>query len=177
MTSLQYIEGILPKGPYLPCASMVGRALVAGYPRYIILWCNYNIITLCVLWEFPLTVATHRSHQSHSQTQQIERGRHCDSVCEYVTGMNCQSYGAKNGMRVVHVDEFDYDNHRSNLYRHTIRKYWSTCRKTTAVVVTGKFHWYICRDLEKTIKINTVQMGKLAVFLCMNMNSFEQFTP
>ena len=28
------IEGILPKGPYLPCVSMAGRALLAGYPRY-----------------------------------------------------------------------------------------------------------------------------------------------
>ena len=27
------IEGILPKGPYLPCVSMAGRALLAGYPR------------------------------------------------------------------------------------------------------------------------------------------------
>ena len=26
------IEGILPKGPYLPCVSMAGRALLAGYP-------------------------------------------------------------------------------------------------------------------------------------------------
>ena len=33
-----YIEGILPKGPYLPCISMVGRALLAGYPRYIVLF-------------------------------------------------------------------------------------------------------------------------------------------
>ena len=28
-----YYEGILPKGPYLPCVSMAGRALLAGYPR------------------------------------------------------------------------------------------------------------------------------------------------
>ena len=26
-----YIEGILPKGPYLPCVSMASRALLAGY--------------------------------------------------------------------------------------------------------------------------------------------------
>ena len=31
---LHYIEGILPKWPYLPCVSMAGRALLAGYPRY-----------------------------------------------------------------------------------------------------------------------------------------------
>ena len=30
-----YIEGILPKGPYLPCVSMAGRALLAGYHRYM----------------------------------------------------------------------------------------------------------------------------------------------
>ena len=30
-----YIEGILPKGPYLPCVSMAGRALLAGYHRYV----------------------------------------------------------------------------------------------------------------------------------------------
>ena len=28
-------EGILPKGPYLPCVSMAGRALLAGYHRFI----------------------------------------------------------------------------------------------------------------------------------------------
>ena len=27
------LESILPKGPYLPCVSMAGRALLAGYPR------------------------------------------------------------------------------------------------------------------------------------------------
>ena len=29
------IEGILPKGPYRPCVSMAGRALLAGYHRYM----------------------------------------------------------------------------------------------------------------------------------------------
>ena len=29
------IEGILPKGPYLPWVSMAGRAFLAGYPRNI----------------------------------------------------------------------------------------------------------------------------------------------
>ena len=33
-----HIEGILPKGPYLPCESMAGRALLRGYHRYAILW-------------------------------------------------------------------------------------------------------------------------------------------
>ena len=30
-----HIEGILPKGPYQPCVSMAGRALLAGYPWYL----------------------------------------------------------------------------------------------------------------------------------------------
>ena len=29
-----YFEGILPKGPYLSCVSMAGRALLAGYPQF-----------------------------------------------------------------------------------------------------------------------------------------------
>ena len=33
-TACLNIEGILPKWPYLPCVSMAGRALLAGYPRY-----------------------------------------------------------------------------------------------------------------------------------------------
>ena len=38
MAYQSHIKGILPKGPYLPCISMAGRALLAGYPRYLI--CN-----------------------------------------------------------------------------------------------------------------------------------------
>ena len=32
--TIPYIEGILPKGPYLPCVSMAGRALLEGYHGY-----------------------------------------------------------------------------------------------------------------------------------------------
>ena len=32
--NVEYIEGILSKGPYLPCVSIAGRALLAGYPGY-----------------------------------------------------------------------------------------------------------------------------------------------
>ena len=34
IASTPYTKGILPKGPYLPCVSMAGRALLAGYPRH-----------------------------------------------------------------------------------------------------------------------------------------------
>ena len=33
--TIEQFEGILPKGPYLPCVSMAGRALLAGYPRIV----------------------------------------------------------------------------------------------------------------------------------------------
>ena len=33
---IPWIEGILPKGPYLPCLCMADRALLAGYPRDVI---------------------------------------------------------------------------------------------------------------------------------------------
>ena len=32
----EHVEGILPKGPYLPCVSMGGGALLAGSPRCVI---------------------------------------------------------------------------------------------------------------------------------------------
>ena len=43
-----HVEGILPKGPYLPCVSMAGRALLAGYHRCTFLrtWrCGHNVRT------------------------------------------------------------------------------------------------------------------------------------
>ena len=57
--SKYYFEGILPKGPYLPCVSMAGRALLAGYPPFVsrlLRICAYkseypNIIIWCVVVE------------------------------------------------------------------------------------------------------------------------------
>ena len=56
-----YIEGILPKGPYLPCVSMAGRALFAGFPRYVN--SMVSAILLCgatILW-------WHASHSARGQ--------------------------------------------------------------------------------------------------------------
>ena len=36
-TEKLHFEDILPKGPYLPCVSMAGRALLAGYPWFVIM--------------------------------------------------------------------------------------------------------------------------------------------
>ena len=33
-----YIDGILPKGPYPPCFRMADRALLEGYPLYMVEW-------------------------------------------------------------------------------------------------------------------------------------------
>ena len=47
-----YIEDILPKGPYLPCVSMAGRALLAGYPWYLAwvmqVWLSCYLVLLSV---------------------------------------------------------------------------------------------------------------------------------
>ena len=48
-----HIKGILPKGPYLPCVSMAGRALLAGYPQYMIILhgCHFaDDIFRFILW-------------------------------------------------------------------------------------------------------------------------------
>ena len=46
-----YTEGILPKGPYLPCVSMVGRVLLAawGYPRYTYMLCPSWSNAVCLM--------------------------------------------------------------------------------------------------------------------------------
>ena len=35
-----HIDSILPKGPYPPCLRMADRALLTGYPRYMLICCN-----------------------------------------------------------------------------------------------------------------------------------------
>ena len=49
-----YIEGILPKGLYLPYVSMAGRALLAGYPPY----------TVCSRY-IAVTFPWRRTHERH----------------------------------------------------------------------------------------------------------------
>ena len=59
---LDNIEGILPKGPYLPCVSMTGRALLAGYHQYgecTLSPANrgggdHRIVPLVCLWVLPM---------------------------------------------------------------------------------------------------------------------------
>ena len=46
-----YFEGILPKGPYLPCVSMAGRALLAGYHQIYIF---FNI--QCYTFSLPTSI-------------------------------------------------------------------------------------------------------------------------
>ena len=43
-TLFVYIESLLPKGPYPPCLRMADRALLAGYPRYLV---EALVIILC----------------------------------------------------------------------------------------------------------------------------------
>ena len=54
-TPRPHFEGILPTGPYLPCVSMAGRALLAGYHWFIyhffsVVGANANMNLLKVMW-------------------------------------------------------------------------------------------------------------------------------
>ena len=57
---LTKFEGILSKGPYLPCVCMAGRALLAGYPRndvsslgVVIRVSPGSWLVFDILWVFP----------------------------------------------------------------------------------------------------------------------------
>ena len=47
---LPEFEGILPKGPYQPCVSMAGRALLAGYHWLLIMTKFTDQYIVCVNW-------------------------------------------------------------------------------------------------------------------------------
>ena len=52
---VSFIEGILQKGSYLPCVSMAGRALLAGYPRHMYMWlCNILWFLIVHWWKINL---------------------------------------------------------------------------------------------------------------------------
>ena len=48
--TVEGIEGILPKGPYLPCVSMAGRALLAGYPSIYHQRCWSTLFQTIYIW-------------------------------------------------------------------------------------------------------------------------------
>ena len=58
---------MLPKGPYLPCVSIAGRALLAGYHRYNCWFYPFisqsvdleNINVQCILGKLPCIVGSH----------------------------------------------------------------------------------------------------------------------
>ena len=59
-----HIKGILQKGPYLPCISMAGRALLAGYHRCInifLTWHNESVI------DDRMTIFPHQPRVSHAR--------------------------------------------------------------------------------------------------------------
>ena len=51
---MTYIEGILPKGPYLPCICMAGRALLAGYHRHVFHSTGPSLVQLLFLKQYQL---------------------------------------------------------------------------------------------------------------------------
>ena len=63
------IAGILQKGPYLPCVSMAGRALLAGYHRYVREIHQSPVVSLtkgqlCGLWRFLWCQPKHTVEQT-----------------------------------------------------------------------------------------------------------------
>ena len=58
-----YIEGILPKGPYLPCVSMAGRVLLAGCPRYRIIGVTYPYASAILRYLFDV-IFVYQLHDS-----------------------------------------------------------------------------------------------------------------
>ena len=62
-----YSEGILPKVPYLPCVRMAGRALLAGYPRFIV-WPKTEVSLIQQQWRyFTIALSLHYYFQISSQ--------------------------------------------------------------------------------------------------------------
>ena len=49
-TTLEHVDGILPKGPYLPCLRMADRAILAGYSRCLLWICKLHLEVCCSLW-------------------------------------------------------------------------------------------------------------------------------
>ena len=65
-------EGILPKGPYLPCVSMTGRALLAGYP--------------CILeMQWSLIVLFHKSQCALRYLDLMSKIQNTSSQCSLAT--------------------------------------------------------------------------------------------
>ena len=50
LTCDREIKGILPKGPYMPCVSMAGRALLAGYHRSMPFYTILDEIKCLNIW-------------------------------------------------------------------------------------------------------------------------------
>ena len=72
-----HIAGILPKGPHLPCVSMAGRALLAGYHQYVVcdMLLYYMILhcgTIIVLVNF-----LHIPHKSHLIAHPLGQAMRC----------------------------------------------------------------------------------------------------
>ena len=65
-----HIEGILPKGPYLPCVSMAVRALLAGCPRYTLNCCCKIILNPVGIYIFFLQSEWHTYKQTFTHCNQ-----------------------------------------------------------------------------------------------------------
>ena len=90
------IEGILPKGPYLPCVSMGGRALLVRYLRDVSCRCmqitlsnqignHANEYPACNYWKYCLVLCTWASSEEMAIIIAVSQGatqKVLQSVCD-----------------------------------------------------------------------------------------------
>ena len=109
----EYIEGILPKGPYPPCLRMADRALLAGYPLYDALWYHWTTMS----WYDPAYSKWHRpskmrnQHWHHVipliQSWPMFIAWHCQSPeHHFVMGFMKKKYSGSNDLTMINCFTF-----------------------------------------------------------------------
>ena len=77
-----YINGILPKGPYMPCLRMADRALLAVYPRYV--------SAVFTVWKYVVNSSNYRPLSFCSETFVL-----CCADIYFTVGIKLQFWAAK----------------------------------------------------------------------------------
>ena len=86
----KYFEDIMPKGPYPPCVNMAGRALLAGYHRFVCLKQIKHYSTYSELYTVGVLFNTFRKykHMAKQNVWQCVLGR-------WLKGWCCSDYQYK----------------------------------------------------------------------------------
>ena len=114
----QDIEGILPKGPYLPCVSMAGRAILAGYHRYVIAIAGVLrktptfVMRYCILSSEFITLSRyfhHWLHRSRYFHHWLHRSRYFHHWLHWTVSMSGAA-NDENGNKMIIFPFKCYDN-------------------------------------------------------------------